>query len=124
MRAALYTTSHDELFGAAAVEDPHPFYARLRRERPISRIDDTGVHLVATWDLIDQALQRESDFSANLTGVLIRAEDGRPRTFPLPDVGANHVIATADEPEHGIHRPRQSFSTRARAGRCPNDRGV
>ena len=104
MRAALYSTLRDELFGSAAIEDPHPLYARLRREHPVSRIDETGVHLVATWDLIDEVLHRELDFSANLTGVLIRAEDGRPSTFPLPDAGANHVIATADEPEHGIHR--------------------
>ena len=82
----------------------YELYARLRRESPISRIDESGVHLVATWDLIDEALQREDDFSANLTGVLIRAEDGRAGTFGLPDVGANNVIATADEPAHSVHR--------------------
>lgn len=104
MGAPLYSTSRDELFGSAAIEDPHPLYVRLRREHPISRVDDTGVHLVATWDLIDEVLHREADFSANLTGVLTRGEDGRPGIFQLPDVGANHVIATADEPEHSVHR--------------------
>lgn len=104
MRAPLYSTRRDELFGQAAIEDPHPLYARLRREHPISRVDETGVHLVATWDLIDEVLGREVDFSANLTGVLVRGGDGQPGIFPLPDAGANHVIATADEPEHAVHR--------------------
>lgn len=114
MRAALYSTLRDELFGSAAIEDPHPLFARLRREHPISRVDETGVHLVATWDLVDEVLHREADFSANLTGVLIRGEDGRPSTFPLPNVGGNHVIATADEPEHAVHRAlvQPNLSTR------------
>jgi cytochrome P450 len=104
VRAAIYSKRVDELFGAEAIEDPHLLYARLRREHPISRVGETGVHLVATWDLIEEALRRETDFSANLTGVLIREADGRPGTFELPDTGANHVIATADEPAHRVHR--------------------
>lgn len=103
MRAPLYADSHDELFGAAAIEHPQRLYARLRREHPISRVADTGVHLVATWDLVDEVLHREDDFSANLTGVLLH-EHGRPGRFELPDTGATQVIATADEPRHGVHR--------------------
>jgi cytochrome P450 len=67
-RAALYSEVEDELFSAAAIEDPQPLYARLRRECPVSRVGDTGVHLVASWELIDEALERPADFSANLTG--------------------------------------------------------
>jgi cytochrome P450 len=102
--ARCYSVESDELFGAEAIEDPQRLYGRLRAEHPIARVGDTGVHLVATWDLIDEALQREADFSANLTGVLVRGEDGRPDIFPLPDSGANHVIATADDPAHRVHR--------------------
>lgn len=104
MRAAPYSTACDELFGAAAIEDPQPLFARLRRQHPVSRVGETGVHLVASWDLIDEVLHRERDFSANLTGVLTRGEDGRPGTFPLNASGATDVIATADEPEHAVHR--------------------
>ena len=85
------------------IEDPYPFFARLRAERPISRVGETGVHLVASWELIEEALQREADFSANLTGVLVRGEDAQPAIFELPTLGTN-VIATADEPEHAVHR--------------------
>ena len=104
MRAPPYSARPDELFGEDAVEDPFPLYARLREAAPVARVADTGVHLVATWELVDEALRREEDFSANLTGVLVRGEDGEPAVFPLPDGSASRVIATADEPDHAIHR--------------------
>jgi cytochrome P450 len=100
------------------VENPHTLYARLRRECPIARVAETGVHLVATWDLIEEALGRQRDFSANLTGVLIRGEDGEPRVFELPDAAGTRVIATADDPEHAVHRTivRPQLSTARIAG--------
>ncbi len=104
MRAPPYSTRPDELFTREVIDDPHPLFARLRAERPVSRVGDTGVHLVATWDLVEEALQREEDFSAHLTGVLVRGEDGTPAVFELPVTGANQVIATADEPDHAVHR--------------------
>lgn len=114
MHAPQYSTDTTEIFSSAAIENPQPLFARLRNERPISQIGDTGVHLVATWALIDEALQRDADFSANLTGVLIRGDDGLPAMFELPRTGASQVIATADEPDHAMHRalaePRLSAS--------------
>lgn len=104
MRAPLYAARPDELFTREAIDNPHALYAQLREHRPISRVAETGVHLVATWDLIEEALGRESDFSANLTGVLMRGEDGKPTIFDLPPNPASQVIATADEPRHAIHR--------------------
>lgn len=104
MRAPASGSDPTELFAPETIEDPHPFFARLRRDRPLSRVGDTGVHLVASWALIDEALHREADFSANLTGVLVRGEDGQPSVFPLADFGGSHVIATADEPDHAVHR--------------------
>ena len=104
MCAATHEQVSATLFSRASIEDPFPLYARLRRELPISRVDETGVHLVATWNLIEEVLGREADFSANLTGVLIRDEAGKADTCSFPDRGANHVIATADEPDHAVHR--------------------
>jgi len=104
MQAPPYSDQPGELFAPAAVENPHPLYARLRRECPIARVGKTGVHLVATWALIEDVLGRQQDFSANLTGVLIRGEDGEPTVFELPDNAASRVIATADDPEHAVHR--------------------
>jgi cytochrome P450 len=104
MRAPPCSTNPAELLDLEVIENPHPFFARVRERHPISRVADTGVHLVATWDLIEEALAREEDFSANLTGVLVRGEDGLPATLELPATGANQVIATADEPDHAVHR--------------------
>jgi cytochrome P450 len=104
LRAPPYSEISDELFLAASIDDPHALYARLRAERPISRVAETGVHLVATWDLIQDALGREEDFSANITGVLMRDEVGEPSIFELPQNAASQVIATADDPSHAVHR--------------------
>jgi cytochrome P450 family 144 len=104
VRAPFMPGSLDDFFDRHAIEHPHRLYEVLRSELPLSRVGDTGVHPVASWDLIDEVLQREDDFSANLTGVLVRGDDGTPSIFPLPDLGGNHVIATADEPDHRVHR--------------------
>ena len=104
MRAPQSSSDPSELLERAVIEDPHPFFARLRDEHPLSRVGETGVHLVANWHGILEVLDREDDFSANLTGVLIRDENGRPTTFDLPPTEGTQVIATADEPHHAIHR--------------------
>lgn len=103
-RAPRYAEDPREILGAAAMADPQTLYARLRRDAPLARIGDTGVHTVATWALVEEALGREADFSANLTGVLHSSADGEPAVFELPSTGATDVIATADEPDHGVHR--------------------
>ena len=95
MRAPLYSSNPNELFEPEAIADPGRLYARLRSETPISRIAETGVHLLATWDLIEEALARESDFSANLTGVLMRTDSGDPTTFDILGLSDDrHVLAT------------------------------
>ena len=104
MRAPLCSAKPNELLETEVIENPHPFFARLRSEHPISRVGETGVHFVATWDLVNEALSREADFSANLTGVLARGDDGLLTTLDLPNTGATRVIATADEPDHAVHR--------------------
>jgi len=104
MRAPYYSDVADELLQPAAIDSPQTIYARLRAHTPISRIGESGVHFVATWALVEEALGREEDFSANLTGVLFRGPDGQPAAFELPGTGATDVIATADEPSHSIHR--------------------
>ena len=103
-RAPFYSVTQDEIMSRACIEDPYSLYARLRNEHPIARIGESGVHAVANWELIDEALGREADFSANLTGVLFRGEDGAPSVFDLSAVGGSHVIATADDPDHAVHR--------------------
>jgi len=103
MRAPLYSDTADEILAPEAIEAPQKIYARLREQAPLARIGESGVHTVANWALVDEALGREADFSANLTGVLFRGHDGEPGVFELA-TGGNAVIATADEPRHAVHR--------------------
>ncbi|HIG02589.1 MAG TPA: cytochrome P450 [Myxococcales bacterium] len=104
MRAPQYSSDPSEILSAGVIENPDAFYARVLSECPVSRIGETGVHLVASWAKILEVLGREEDFSANLTGVLIRGAQGQPSTFDLPPTEGTKVIATADEPRHSVHR--------------------
>lgn len=105
MLAPDYSPNPDELLSQTAIDNPHLLYQRLREQTPLARVGESGAHLVASWDLITQVLAREQDFSANLTGVLYRNDKGAADIFDLSALGANaNVIATADEPDHGVHR--------------------
>lgn len=105
MRAPLYSEDPDEIFSVGTIENPQPFHARLRMTMPLARIGDTGGHIVSSWALVEEVLGREADFSANLTGVLMRGVDLHPAIFSLEAIGATQaVIATADEPDHSLHR--------------------
>ena len=103
-RAPSHSERADEWLRPEVMLDPHALHARLRDRHPIARIGETGVHAVTSWALVEEALGREADFSANLTGVLYRGEHGGPDVFPLGDVGASQVIATADDPDHAVDR--------------------
>ncbi len=104
MRAPVYAEDPSEILAPHVIADPQPFYAKLRAAHPICRIGDSGAHLVLSWALVEEALGREADFSANLTGVVMRGADGQPSIFDMRGTGAIQVIATADEPDHGVHR--------------------
>ncbi len=99
-RAPHLEASQAELFEGAASEwfDPIGIGGAT-----IDRIGETGVHMVRDRDLIEEVLRREDDFSANLTGVLMRGDDG-PLVFELPQSESTMVIATADSPRHRVHR--------------------
>ena len=106
MRAPRYSDWDTEIFSDPVIDQPHTMYTRLREATPLSRIGESGFHLVSHWDLIEEVLNREEDFSANLTGVLYEANEGQPGAFELPgaEQGATSVIATADDPRHAVHR--------------------
>lgn len=104
MRAPAYADDPSAILAPETIAAPHAFYARLRKRHPICRIGETGAHLVLSWDLVEEALGREDDFSANLTGVVMRGANGHPSIFDMRGTGAIQVIATADEPDHGVHR--------------------
>jgi cytochrome P450 len=94
-----------ELYRPEALEDPYPLYARMRSLAPVCPLEGTGVHFVGSFAAVEEAVRRHEEFSANLTGILMRGDDGHPRVVDLVGSGTTtDVIATADEPEHAVQR--------------------
>ena len=93
------------LFAPETLESPHLFHAQLRREAPVVEVGSSGVFLVATAQLVEQALARADVFSSRLSGLLVTEADGTPGVFDMGGVGdSTAVLATADEPAHAGHR--------------------
>lgn len=94
-----------DLLDPLAVEDPHPYYARLRASEPVHRVGNTEFFVVSSWDLVQEAAQRTEDFSSHLRGVLAQGADGAPERFSMDMDGAvEQVLATADGADHKYHR--------------------
>lgn len=88
-----------------ALDDPYPFYASLRATDPVHRVTDSDFYLVSTWELVNEAVTRPQDFSSNLTATMVLDPDGGVTPFTLAGPGdAGHVLATADDPVHAVHR--------------------
>lgn len=73
--------SSEGLFGDAAAANPYPFYERLRREAPVSRIGEMGFWAVATYSDVVTILRDNQTFSS-VVGVAALEEDG-PRPSML-----------------------------------------
>lgn len=93
----------DLLLAPDIVDNPYPFYRRLRAEAPVWKVADTGVVTVSTHALVAEATSRVEDFSSNIDCLLYRDDDGLPRRVSFGGEGVQ-VLATADPPAHTLHR--------------------
>ena len=85
--------------------DPYSFFEQLRREHPVWLVPGLDMAFVATHDLIVDALRRIDDFSSHLDVLLATGEDGNPMLFRTEEFGeGTTTLATADPPEHTMHR--------------------
>jgi cytochrome P450 family 144 len=91
------------LLDPTVIDDPQPFYRRLRAEAPVWEIPGTGVFTVSTFELIAEATARVEDFSSNMRCLLYRDDAGLPCRLPFGDAGVQ-ALATADPPMHALHR--------------------
>ena len=89
-----------DALGAAFVADPHPLFARLRRDAPVWRVDDTPLFLVTTWHLVNEAAARVDDFSNHFRHTLFVHDDGSLGVLDNGDDGAVDVFAGEDPPDH------------------------
>ncbi|MEX2032895.1 MAG: cytochrome P450, partial [Dehalococcoidia bacterium] len=92
----------DRLRGATLVDDPYPFYSRLRSEAPVWRAPGTDAFFVSTWDLVAEAVGRVQDFSNHFRHTLYSEEDGALGV--LASQAGPDVFAGADPPVHTEHR--------------------
>src|ERR1700760_334511 len=94
-----------EFFGADAIQDPYPLYDRLRAAGPVHRVGDSGFYVVCDWAAVEDAVSRPGDFSANLTATMTFTAEGTVVPFGMDALGGpTHVLATADDPAHALHR--------------------
>ena len=93
-----------DFFDSDALDDPYPVYERLRTQ-PVQEIGDSGFFVASTWDAVVEATARTDDFSSNLTAAMVYRPDGTVTAFGMDGPGGpSHVLATADEPGHTLHR--------------------
>ncbi len=93
------------LFSAECLQDPYPVYERMRVVGPVHRIADSEFYAVCGWDAVNEAVVRTEDFSSNLTATMTYSPEGRVKPFEMDPLGGpTHVLATADDPAHAVHR--------------------
>ncbi|GAA3527193.1 cytochrome P450 [Nocardioides daeguensis] len=94
-----------DVFDPALVADPYPALARLRSGSPVHRVAGTDVHLVSSWQLVQEVLAAPETYSSHLRSVLLRRPDGTATLLQMDGGGmVEQVLATADDPNHQIHR--------------------
>lgn len=92
-------------FGAESLQDPYPLYERMRAAGPVHRIGQSEFYAVCGWDAVTEAIGRPGDFSANLTATMTYTAEGAVKAFEMDPLGGpTHVLATADDPAHAVHR--------------------
>ena len=90
------------------LQNPHPFYARLRKEAPVFRDEKMGVVFVNTFDLVRQVCAKPKLFS-NKFGAQLRsgaATEQDPEEVAIMKDGwiVADTMLTADPPDHTRYR--------------------
>jgi cytochrome P450 len=95
----------DEFFSNATIQDPYPYYARIREHGPVHEVAGSDFYVVCSWDAIDEVIRRPEDFSSNLTATMTYTRENGVGAFEMEGFGgSSHVLATADDPSHAVHR--------------------
>ena len=59
-----------DIFGAEALQDPYPHYARMRDRAPVQQIGDSVFYAVCGWDAVTEAVGQRRRASATTEGVM------------------------------------------------------
>src|SRR5262249_20195119 len=116
-------------FSLDVVQEPHAFYAALRREAPLYRLPNGAYYLISRYrDVRDAAMNLEV-YSSNLVAVMMQGQLDRPELLSLTGAaatGAVDALAIADPPVHGRQRKlsNKAFSMRRVAALEPAIRAL
>jgi cytochrome P450 len=90
------------LLDPKVIDDPYPFYRRLREQAPVWKVPGTEVCIVSSFALVAEATARIPDFSSSMHHLLYRDGDGLPARLAFAE--GIQVLAVADPPVHTVHR--------------------
>jgi cytochrome P450 len=112
-------------FDPDVVQEPHEFFAALRREAPLYRLPNGAYYLISRYrDVRDAALDPEI-YSSNLVAVMMQGLE-RPELLSFEGGARVDVLATADPPAHARQRKlsNKAFSMRRVAALEPAIRAL
>ena len=90
---------------ADVLDDPTELYDTLRAVAPVWKLPGEDAYLISSPALIREATGRPTDFSSNLVRLLHADSSRCPVAFDLLPYGDPiHVLSTADQPLHTVHR--------------------
>jgi cytochrome P450 len=95
-------------FDPAILQDPYPYFARLRSEAPVYRDPNTGIVSVSTFELITKVNTQPKTFSNNFSEQLRSGSTTQidPDELAILKEGiiVKNTMLTADPPEHTRYR--------------------
>jgi cytochrome P450 len=95
-------------FDPEVLQDPYPYFARLRSEAPVFRDPKTNIVSVSTYDLImevnRQPLVFSNDFATQLRSGSTQAVDPDEAAISAKGWAVTNTMLTADPPAHTRYR--------------------
>jgi cytochrome P450 len=117
-------------FAPEVVQEPHAFFAALRREAPLYRLPNGAYYLISRYRDVRAAAMNPEVYSSKLVAVLMQGREhpGRPELLALEGGGTGQVdaLAIADPPAHARQRKlsNRAFSMRRVAALEPAIRAL
>jgi len=100
-------------FDPDVVQEPHEFFAALRREAPLYRLPSGAYSLISRYRDVRDAAMNPEVYSSNLVAVMMQGLE-QPELLSFEGAGRVDVLATADPPVHARQRKlsNKAFSMR------------
>ena len=114
-------------FHPDVVQEPHAFFAALRREAPLYRLPNGAYYVISRYRDVRDAAMNPEVYSSNFVAVMFKGLE-QPELIALEGTGTGAVdaLATADPPVHARQRKLSNkvFSVQRVAALEPAIRGL